>query len=421
MIHYFIEVIFFQFLFLIPYFLFFKKETFFNLNRFYLLLTYIFSIILPLFEFEIFNLSISKSNFPYSNIFIELTSVSNEILILPKDSYTLIRFEHFVIIGGISFTSILLLLKLKRISNIRKKCKPEVFDDYTLYILPESTTAFSFLNSIYIGDKIPREVRKKIVEHELIHINQKHTFDLLFFELMKIVFCLSPLTYVYQSKILEVHEFIVDSKLGRTNKKEHLLFLLSQAFHTDNLSLINHFSKDSIIKKRLLMLSKTKSSKSKKLIYLVVIPLMFGMLSYTSTDFDEAFIKTNLSNQKNQTKEIPFLLANQVPIFPGCKNSSNPVECFNMKMNEHIERNVNYALTNDKSVIGQSIVRVLCTIDKNGMVKNIKVRGSSRILEEESYRIISILPDMEPGFYMEKKIDVLFSTLIDFSVFKMKV
>ena len=128
---------------------------------------------------------------------------------------------------------------------------------------------------------------RNIIAHELVHVKGKHSLDLLFFELMRIVGWFNPLVYVYQSRTAELHEFIADAQVAKHDKKEQYEFLLSQVFQTQNISFINQFAVTSLIKKRIAMLQKTKSRKVWQLKYLLLVPLLFGMLLYNSCQLDK--------------------------------------------------------------------------------------------------------------------------------------
>jgi beta-lactamase regulating signal transducer with metallopeptidase domain len=78
---------------------------------------------------------------------------------------------------------------------------------------------------------------------------------------MRIVAWFNPLVYVYQNRISEVHEYIADAEVAKTHKKEQYQLLLTQVFKTQYISFINPFFKSSLIKKRIVMLQKSKSKK----------------------------------------------------------------------------------------------------------------------------------------------------------------
>src|SRR5690606_31204692 len=124
----------------------------------------------------------------------------------------------------------------------------------------QSSTAFSFFNYIFLGENIKPSEKATILNHEMVHVKHKHSLDLVVFELLRIVFWFNPLIYMYQNRIASLHEFIADAEAVKQNDKtEYYQNLLSQAFDTENVSFINPFFKKSLIKKRILMLSKSKS------------------------------------------------------------------------------------------------------------------------------------------------------------------
>ncbi len=120
--------------------------------------------------------------------------------------------------------------------------------------------------------------------------------------MMRIAGWFNPLVYVYQNRVSELHEFIADSNVAKTGKKEHYEILLSQVFQTQDISFINQFFKTSLthlnvlgrifsfgsqygqVKKRIIMLQKSRSKKVWQLKYFLLLPVIMGMLFYTSCE-----------------------------------------------------------------------------------------------------------------------------------------
>ncbi|MCB0398439.1 MAG: hypothetical protein KDD26_02235, partial [Winogradskyella sp.] len=151
--------------------------------------------------------------------------------------------------------------------------------------LLKSSAAFSFFNTIFLGENIPKSKQDTIYEHELVHVREKHSVDLLFFEVLRILFWFSPLVYIYQNRVKELHEFIADAKaVKQQGKSGYYQSLLHQILDTNTLSFTNTFFKKSLIKKRIVMLQKSKSSQKSLLKYALLLPLIFAMLVYTSTE-----------------------------------------------------------------------------------------------------------------------------------------
>src|SRR5690606_36302112 len=130
------------------------------------------------------------------------------------------------------------------------------------------------------------------------------------------------------------HEFIADAHTVKTNKKEQYQHLLEEDFKTEKISFINQFFNHSLIKKRIVMLQKSKTKKVWQLKYLSLVPLLIGMLTYTSCEKDA---KTNIPDVVELTdepvsllKDVPFAKAEVKPSFkePCEVDGMDHVECF---------------------------------------------------------------------------------------------
>src|SRR5690606_1967234 len=188
--------------------------------------------------------------------------------------------------GGMCIAALLFAYKLYQINRLKAQGEIRYFKDFTRVVVRNSTIAFSFFRYIFLGDKVLEKDHESIIQHELVHISQRHSWDLMFFELMRILCWFNPLVYVYQNRVSELHEFIADAKVGKTHKAEQYQLLLSQVFRTQHISFINPFFKSSLVKKRIVMLQKSKSKRVWQLKYLLIISLIIGMLIYTSCEED---------------------------------------------------------------------------------------------------------------------------------------
>lgn len=286
MLQYIVECIAFQLVFLVIYDLFLKRETFFRWNRVYLLFTYVLSIVLPWVKIEAFRTSVPQTFEEYPEFWWNLERQA--ITIQEAESSLLqLTWQEGVLYGGMLVATLLFCYKIAQVYRLKKKGIRIKYADFTQIIIPDSTMAFSFFRSIFLGDKVIAKNHRNIIAHELVHIKQGHTWDLLFFELMRIIGWFNPLVYVYQSRTAELHEFIADAHVAKDCKSEHYQQLLSQVFQTEHISFINQFFTTSLIKKRIVMLQKSKSKKVWQLKYLVLIPLVLGMLFYTSCELEK--------------------------------------------------------------------------------------------------------------------------------------
>lgn len=500
MIPYILECIAFQLVFLVIYDFFLKRETFFQWNRAYLIGTYILSLLLPWIKIEAFKTAVPERFYVYPEY---LWGINDSVSVVAYQSSGFsISWEHGLLFGGMFLAALLFGHKMLQLYRLRRKGDVQFFKDFTRIVIVESNVAFSFFRSIFLGDRIFAREHKNIIEHELVHIRQRHTHDLLFFELMRIIGWFNPLVYVYQSRVSELHEFIADAQVAKTDREEQYELLLSQVFQTQNISFINQFFNSSLIKKRIVMLSKTKSGKIWKLKYLAIIPILVGMLMYTSCEQDvikeeglqesievgdienlsleeekkvfsrllelseqplewgltlkDKNSKINFSKPLNQGStisgpdgvpikahmsiessvlsedfnfsnyklkgiklsgnvDVPFSVVEEVPIFPGCEDASDPRACFQEMMQKHISKYFRYPEEAQKQGI-QGRVSIMFTIDEQGNITDMRQRGPHKLLEHETARIIEKLPQMQPGKSEGKAVRVPFSIPISFKL-----
>ena len=288
MLHYILQVMVFQLVFLLIFDLFLKKETFFNWNRAYLMLTAIFSLVLPFLKFN------SLAAFRQDPFVVKLPAIiigeAQTTLDPIVANYAGITIEpesmavwKILLFVGMGIMVFFFLIKVSRLYVLYQKNPKQREGELLIVNLFNSSTAFSFFHYVFMGEGIPKRDRTCILEHETVHVKQLHTLDLLFFELLRIVFWFNPFAYMYQSRVATLHEYIADSKaLKFQNKKTYYNQLLSQVFDTRQFSFVNPFFKKSLVKKRIVMLSKAKSRQRNSLKYALLLPLIAGMLFYVS-------------------------------------------------------------------------------------------------------------------------------------------
>ncbi|WP_108244823.1 energy transducer TonB [Muricauda brasiliensis] len=117
-------------------------------------------------------------------------------------------------------------------------------------------------------------------------------------------------------------------------------------------------------------------------------------------------------------EEIPIILVENAPVFPGCENEATEKDkraCFQEMMQKHIRKNFRYP-DPAKELGLQGRVNIMFTIDKDGSINNVRLRGPHESLEEEASRIISKLPEMKPGEQRGIPVKVSYSLPITFKL-----
>jgi len=312
MINYIIQVVLFQFLFIVIYDVFLRKETFFNWNRGYLLATPLTSFVLPFIKINVFAKA-TPLNFvaQLPTVILNPQERLKTVVTTSFSSY----FIAIIILGSILMLG-LFIYKLGALLILRQKSTLEKHPSHLLVIIDKKGIVFSFFKLIYIDKTFIKQIHNHIIEHELIHIKQGHTYDLIYFELLKILNWFNPAIYIFQNRITELHEFIADAKtIAPHNKSDFFNRLLTTTFKVTQVDFVNQFYKHSLIKKRIIMTNKNKSKQILKLKYLLLVPVLASMLFYTSCQQKKQTIKEQVASlkasiakkdslSKSETKEV---------------------------------------------------------------------------------------------------------------------
>lgn len=191
---------------------------------------------------------------------VSYTSTPTENLIEKEEQP--INYLHILLTVSILFSSLLLIRYTWNIYNIyrigRKHKIPTHYNRAKIALIENLTTSHSFWNTIFLNknDYEDQEIDSKILTHELVHVKQKHTADVLFIELLLVVFWFNPVLYLYRRAIKLNHEFLADEGVVHQSEQvhEYQIILLNQAsgYNYSFASRFNYL----ITKKRLIMMTK---------------------------------------------------------------------------------------------------------------------------------------------------------------------
>ena len=436
MSHYILQVVAFQLLFLVGFELFLKKETFFNYNRAYLLITPVLAIVLPLLKIPFLQAAIPEENFVMlpevllggsSQPPVTLNSETPEAV--QTINWWLLAYSGgFIFSLGIFFNKFRVLKQLFSHKPVRQNQGMKIVE------VPQSKIACTFYKTIFLGAELSEKEREQILSHELVHVKQKHTLDLLMFEFLKIIFWFNPLIYIYQSRISVLHEYIADAGVVKNVKKQdYFQQLLNSAFNTEDISFVNQFFNHSIIKKRIVMLQKNRSRSISKFKFLIILPLMLAMLTYGACSSGKSVSSpetppappsasvtdVSVTDTTQEELPIPFAVVEQVPIFPGCEDlatNKEQKECMSKKITEFININFNTGLGKELGITGLNRIYVMFKVSKDGEVTSVKSRAPHPDLGAEAERVVNILPDMAPAVHDGEEVAILYSLPIVFNV-----
>ncbi len=283
MFHYILQTLIFQVLFIVLYDVFHKKDTFFTWNRLYLIITPLLSLLFPFIKIQALSTPTSQVYANQLERVITLSSESLEVIGTTGPAENPTNWWLILYCIGAALSFLLLILKFYKLKILTSFSFTSTLKNNKIVTLPNSAQAFSFWNTIYLGDKLSTEEKKQILIHELVHVEQKHSLDQIWFEILKIALWWNPMIYIYQSRVTILHEYLADAAVISTiGKRNYIEQLLNATFQTQEITFVNQFFNQSLIKKRILMLQKTKSKTIAKFKYLLLIPVMTGILAYTS-------------------------------------------------------------------------------------------------------------------------------------------
>ncbi len=289
------------------YILVLQNETFFKWNRIFLVSSGLLSCLIPVMQSEwVRSLFVTKNIEQISKVALN-PMVLNEVQISVDRNESLTPGEWIAVVY---LLGVLLFLCrfLWQLSKVSKSFKV-------------GTQAQSFFNKIKVSEDLPS--RDSIVKHEEVHVSQVHSADVVFFELISIINWFNPVVYAYKKSVKYIHEFIADEVAsGHTGKTEYAEILVSNVFGIQKEQLTNNFYNQSFLKKRIIMLHKTKSSRTAFLKYGLTAPLFAAMLVFSSATINQDDI-----NQTDHASTIfqPEILKAIASVDPTSTDKSNSV------------------------------------------------------------------------------------------------
>ena len=450
------------------YILFLRKETFFRINRLFLLGSLLFSVILPIIKLRIFSpqpLMLAEITVtPYRNLLEAITvysqgfsgSVENAIL-----SVNLLIYIYFM---GVAFFLGRFLFRIIQLILIIRKNEIQVASGFKLIMLDKETSPYSFMNYIFVSQSLMQSRGyDKMIEHEVEHVKQGHSLDVIILELLTVFQWFNPFMWMFNRAIRETHEFLADQAVlsKGVSRGEYKLLLLNQ-FVGGQLVIANNFNY-SLIKNRIKMMSKIKSSK------LAITKIVFGVfvaaalviafaceqkesveiksgnndaITIVSTIQDDGKIKVegskadlekyiamfsgkwefevvtdSLGNtflvekeiiqpKSLNTNEEIFFVVEEMPEYPGGEPA----------LRQFMATAVKYPDDAVKKGI-QGKVYVTFVVSKDGTVADAKIaRGVDPSLDTEALRVVNNLPKWKPGKQKGQAVNVSYTVPINFKL-----
>ncbi len=248
----------------------YRKEGYFVFNRVFLVAILLFSVVLPLMPIDLGSFlgestAISSAQNPIQAINHFLL---NEVIVNSSMETVSIKsgvswaFWIFVVyLVGIVIGLARLIYRISYLFYLTRVCPSNKIDGVTFITMPEGTPVFSFFRYVFVTKEIldHPEQHQQILAHENQHVKQLHSLDVLFCEMVALVFWFNPFIYLIKKEVRENHELLADDAVLMYYPDQHHYSMLLVTHSTQmNSQLLTHNFSYSLLKRRLFMMKNEK-------------------------------------------------------------------------------------------------------------------------------------------------------------------
>jgi TonB family protein len=418
------------------YVLLLSRERFFYLNRIYLVSAAILSLIIPGIQSNwVKGLFITQK--------VQYTIYSSPVLLYRFKPAAASHFSIGQMIGAFYLLVLTFLLSrfVWQLISLKRMMRQQ-----------QSPAAYSFFKKVTLGqDRLHHQV---ISAHENAHAREWHSVDVLMMEALVILNWFNPIVYLYRLAIRHIHEFIADRQALETGiaKADYALILLSQTFNTPTHQLVTGFFNKSLLKQRIAMLQKNKSSRVALAKYFLSAPLFMLMLILSSATVDTRSALTLINNKvrlelsltakvlttpelKRQADSLWTRVVEDIPEqkkpIPIARTARGPAN--NNTVFEAVEQapqfpggfsefwkflasNIKYpAAAKERNIQGRVVVNFI--VEADGALDHFKVvKGIGYGADEEALRVFALSPKWKPGIQNNRPVRVSYTVPIMFTL-----
>lgn len=294
-------------LFYICYKVLLEGETFFEANRWFLLIGIITAFLLPCLTITSYieEVPIAIANFEFSET----------VTVLPtKRSINWLLILNTTYFIGVFIFTVRYILQVTSLIKLLSKNKSQQKEGFRYISTSASISPFSFFKWIvYNPSQFNKTELELILNHEKAHAQQYHSIDILLIQLSCILFWFNPFIWLYNKDLKQNLEFIADKTAQKRaiSKKSYQYTLLKTSIAPEQLFIVNNFY-NSLLKKRITMLHKTESKKINQYKYALIAPLLIAFVFLFNTEVvaQKHTIKTAQSSNKEIHKITKYYQKN---------------------------------------------------------------------------------------------------------------
>ncbi|MEX2336498.1 MAG: TonB family protein [Fulvivirga sp.] len=368
--------------------LFLAKEKAFRLNRWVLLFLIPAAMLIPFISFPI--------NLPQESM--ETTSylplVQHQPINITQSapSPQPVSPQYLMLVVYLAIFGLLLFKKLKALIKLihwTKVASTKKIQGASLILSRKVNTPFSFSQYLFMHPSDYREGEEKtdmLLKHELVHIEQKHYFDLFLVELLTVVCWFNPIVYLVKKAMVINHEYLADQEVQETYQPIKYKKLLLQ-FTAQNKPTIGTSSiSNSDLKNRLVMMN--KPIKKTKIQFRIISFSLLATLIITGFSVEVNAQQTPSTSQKtNKGGWDQYVEIETQPEFKG------GMEAFY----QYVENQLEYPIeARQKGTEG--IVEIQFVVEKDGSLSNVTaIKGIGFGCDAEAVSVVQNAPAFNPG------------------------
>lgn len=389
------------------YMLLLRTDTFFLLRRFYFILSMLFSLLFPFFVLEI---PVEKETPVQMPVYwlsqIDVVAETTEVPSIDIWSVLLFVLSIVTVISAVKF-----IIQLLSIIHLRVGNKSEKLETCRLIELKDKKASpFSFFGWIFVGSQSDNKSEyNEIIAHELVHVRQLHSIDVLLAEIFCIFFWWNPFVWLMRKEIKINLEYLADEgvlKAGFDSKEYQYIMLQTSNINT-GIPIINNFNV-SQLKRRITMMNKNKTSVGKATKYLLLVPVALILLLGNAVQASPEILNIPFADGKQDPikKGEVYVTVEKMPSFPGGLDAQQ----------KYLAQNLKYPVDAfEKKIGGRVTVRFV--VKSTGDISNVEIiRGVDPSLDKEAVRVVKAMPKWEPGKQDGKAVDVYYTLPIVFKL-----
>ncbi len=395
-----------------------SKNTFFNTNRAYLLLSVALSLVLPLVKLPVE----TTATLPAGIVMTLPTFVVGSTPTGGASTWAVSSWVWLVYGFGIVVMLIRLGINLRAVYRLIRRGTAEQKATYTLVQFSEGSgssdpiqgcpiQSFSFGRYLVLNASDALAPSDALLRHEQAHIQQYHTADILFLEIMQVAFWFNPVLWLYKRALQQVHEFLADRAVLKTPQPDYPQQLVAYALHVSPTTLITPFVSQSTLKQRIIMLHKPASHRRALLGYALALPLAALLTMCTQSERDQPQSEAGQARMATPARTVKvegkiYDLVEESPLFPGGM----------AKLGTYLGEHLKYPAAAEKAK-AEGTVFVNFIITKDGEISDVKsLKNVGYGMDEEAIRVVTQMPRWIPAKQDGQVVNMRFNVPIRFKL-----